>query len=74
MADATAHAIRKVAEAIEAHGGINAVNLKVAEKYVEAFANVAKEGNTLILPGNLAEMGYMVATAMSIVKTQKQAS
>lgn len=71
VADATAHAIRKVAEAIEAPGGINAVNLKVAEKYVEAFANVAKEGNTLILPGNLSEMGSMVATAMSIVKTQK---
>jgi regulator of protease activity HflC (stomatin/prohibitin superfamily) len=71
VADATAHAIRKVAEAIEAPGGINAVNLKVAEKYVEAFGNVAKESNTLILPGNLAEMGAMVATAMSIVKTQK---
>lgn len=71
VADATAHAIRKVAEAIEAPSGINAVNLKVAEKYVEAFGNVAKEGNTMILPGNLAEMGSMVATAMSIVKAQK---
>ena len=52
-------------------GGMDAVNLKVAEKYVEAFSNVAKEGNTLILPGNLADMGGMVATAMSIVKAQK---
>jgi hypothetical protein len=43
---------------------------KVAEKYVEAFGNVAKTGNTLILPGNLADMGSMVATAMSIVKSQ----
>jgi hypothetical protein len=60
-----------VAEAIEAPGGMSAVNLKVAEKYVEAFAQVAKEGNTLILPGNLAEMGSMVATAMSIMKAQK---
>ena len=71
VADATAQAIRMVADAIEAPGGMNAVNLKVAEKYVEAFANVAKQGNTLILPGNLAEMGSMVATAMSIVKAQK---
>lgn len=71
VASATAQAIRAVAEAIEAPGGMNAVNLKVAEKYVEAFANVAKEGNTLILPGNLADMGGMVATAMSIVKAQK---
>jgi len=71
VADATAQAIRMVADAIEAPGGMNAVNLKVAEKYVEAFSNVAKEGNTLILPGNLADMGGLVATAMSIVKAQK---
>jgi regulator of protease activity HflC (stomatin/prohibitin superfamily) len=71
VADATAQAIRRVAEAIESPGGMNAVNLKVAEKYVDAFANVAKEGNTLILPGNLADMGGMVATAMSIMKAQK---
>ncbi len=71
VASANAQAIRQVAEAIEAPGGMNAVNLKVAEKYVEAFGNVAKEGNTLILPGNLADMGGLVATAMSIVKGQK---
>jgi len=71
VAAATAQAIEQVAHAIQSPGGMEAVNLKVAEQYVEAFGNVAKEGNTLILPGNLAEMGTMVATAMSIVKTQK---
>jgi len=71
VAAATAMAISQVALAIQSPGGMDAVNLKVAEKYVEAFGNVAKEGNTLILPGNLADMGAMVATAMSIVKTQK---
>ena len=71
VADATAQAIRMVAQAIEAPGGMNAVNLKVAEKYVDAFGNVAKTGNTMILPGNMAEMGSMVAAAMSIVKNQK---
>src|SRR5512143_621825 len=71
VANATADAIRKIAEAIRSPGGEQAVNLKVAEKYVEAFSNVAKEGNTLILPGNLSDMGGMVATAMSIVKAQK---
>jgi len=71
VATANAQAIQQVAMAIQSPGGMEAVNLKVAEKYVEAFGNVAKEGNTLILPGNLAEMGSMVATAMSIVKTQK---
>jgi len=71
VAAATAMAISQVALAIQSPGGMDAVNLKVAEKYVEAFGNVAKAGNTLILPGNLADMGAMVATAMSIVKTQK---
>jgi len=71
VASATAQAIQQVALAIQSPGGMDAVNLKVAEKYVEAFGNVAKEGNTLILPGNMADMGGMVAAAMSIVKTQK---
>lgn len=71
VATATASAIQQVALAIQFPGGIEAVNLKVAEKYVEAFGNVAKQGNTLILPGNMADMGTMVAAAMSIVKTQK---
>jgi len=71
VADGNAQAIRIVAQAIESPGGMNAVNLKVAEKYVEAFAHVAKEGNTLVLPGDLANMGGMVAAAMSIVKAQK---
>ena len=71
VAAATAQAIQQVALAIQSPGGMDAVNLKVAEKYVEAFGNVAKQGNTLILPGNLADMGTMVATAMSIVKAQK---
>jgi hypothetical protein len=60
-----------VAEAIESPGGMNAVNLKVAEKYVEAFGNVAKQGTTMILPSNMADMGSMIAAAMSVVKGQK---
>jgi hypothetical protein len=47
---------------------------KVAEIYVDAFANVAQEGNTLILPGNLAVLSGMIATAMSVVKTQSKAA
>ena len=71
VATATAQAIQQVAQAIQSPGGMDAVNLKVAEKYVEAFGNVAKAGNTMILPGNMADMGSMVAAAMSIVKAQK---
>jgi len=71
VAAANAQAIQQVALAIQSQGGIEAVNLKVAEKYVDAFSGVAKEGNTLILPGNLTDMGSMVAAAMSIVKAQQ---
>lgn len=71
VADATAQAIRKVADAIESPGGMNAVNLKVAEKYVEAFAHIAKQSTTLILPSNMADMGSMIATAMTVIKGQK---
>jgi len=71
IAEATAHAIVQVGEAVRQPGGMEAVNLKVAERYVEAFGNVAKEGNTLVLPGNLADMGGLIATAMSVVKAGK---
>lgn len=71
VAEANAQAIKQIAQAIQSTGGIEAVNFKVAEQYVEAFARVAKEGNTLILPGNLADLGGLVATAMSIVRNQK---
>lgn len=68
IAEATAIAIEKVAQATTAPGGLEAVNLKVAENYVDAFANLAKEANTLIIPGDLSNMGSMVASAMEIIK------
>src|SRR3974390_825061 len=49
IAEANAKAIRQVAEAIESPGGLQAVNLKVAEQYVGAFANIAKTNNTVIV-------------------------
>lgn len=72
IATATAEAITKVANAIEQPGGLAAVNLQVAENYVEAFGKLAKEGNTLILPGNLSDMGSMIASAMTIIKNNNK--
>lgn len=76
VAKAQAEAIRAVAQAISEPQGMQAVNLQVAEKYVEAFGKIAKEGNTLLLPANLADMGSMVASAMTIIREQngKQAA
>ena len=71
VAAAQAEAIRIVAEATAKEGGMVAVNLQVAEKYVEAFANVAKQGNTLIVPANLGDMASLIASAMNIVKAEK---
>jgi regulator of protease activity HflC (stomatin/prohibitin superfamily) len=73
IAEATAEAIRKVAAAIQSPGGMEAVNLKVAERYVEAFAGLAKAGNSLILPANLADVGGLIASAMTVVKSQQAA-
>ncbi|MEM5276941.1 stomatin-like protein [Cupriavidus taiwanensis] len=71
VAEANAQAIQKIGNAIRTEGGMDAVNLKVAEEYVAAFGNLAKQGNTLIVPGNLGEMSSMIASALQIVKGQK---
>jgi len=69
IAAANAEAIARVARAVELPGGMQAVNLKVAEKYVEAFAGIAKAGNTLIVPSNMADISTLIAGAMSVVKS-----
>lgn len=68
IAQATAEALRMVAEATNAPGGMNAVNLQVAEKYVEAFSKLAKEGNTLVVPANLGDLSTLITSAMTMVK------
>lgn len=68
IAQATAEALRMVAEATNTPGGMNAVNLQVAEKYVEAFSKLAKEGNTLVVPANLGDLSTLITSAMTMVK------
>src|SRR4051812_26272460 len=67
IAEATAAGVRAVAEAIADKGGYEAANLKVAQQYVEAFGNLEKTSNTLIIPGNVADIGGFVATAMTVL-------
>jgi regulator of protease activity HflC (stomatin/prohibitin superfamily) len=67
VAEANAQAIQKIGASIQEHGGMDAVNLKVAEQYVNAFANLAKQGNTLIVPGNMGDLSSMIASALTIV-------
>ncbi len=70
VAEATAQSIRLVAEAISTDRGMDAVQLKVAENLVEQFGKLAKTNNTLILPANFADMGSLIASAMSVVKSE----
>jgi len=68
IATATAEGLKKVAEAISVNGGMEAVQLRVAEKTVEQFGHLAKATNTLILPSNFGDMSSIIATAMTVVK------
>ena len=70
IAEANAKAIRQVAEAIAEPGGMDAVNLKVAEEYITAFGNLARIGNTLVVPANLTDVAAFVTTATSILKSK----
>eukprot|EP00055_Hartaetosiga_balthica_P003749 m.8882 g.8882 ORF g.8882 m.8882 type:complete len:350 (-) comp3290_c0_seq1:194-1243(-) len=70
-ADATAKAIRTVAEAIQSEGGQDAVALTIAKEYIEAFGNIAKETNTTLLPANLSDPASMIAQASTIFNNVK---
>lgn len=70
VAEATANGIREIAAAINEEGGINAVNLRVAEQYISEFGNLAQKGNSLIIPANLSDPAGIIATAMTVIKDQ----
>ena len=68
IAEATAQAIERVGNAAQLPGGDTAVNLRVAEQYVEAFAQLARTNNTMIVPANLGNVAGLIATAMKTVQ------
>ncbi|KAK3670059.1 Synaptotagmin-like protein 2 [Recurvomyces mirabilis] len=74
-AKATAAGIEAVAQSIEQgqSSAQNAVSLSVAEKYVDAFGKLAKEGTSVVVPGNVGDIGSMIATAMSVYGSVNQA-
>ena len=71
LADASASALRQVGDAIRAPGGIDAVNLRVAEHYVDAFGKLAKTNNSIIVPADMSDMSGLIASALTIVKSQR---
>jgi regulator of protease activity HflC (stomatin/prohibitin superfamily) len=66
-AQATAEGLRKVAEALQSKGGNEAMQLRVAEQYIIKFGEIAKETNTVVLPANLADVGSIIGTALTMI-------
>jgi regulator of protease activity HflC (stomatin/prohibitin superfamily) len=71
VANATANGLRAISKAISEENGLNAVNLRIAEQYLGAFAGLAKANNTMILPSNLSDIAGIVATATSVFNEVK---
>jgi regulator of protease activity HflC (stomatin/prohibitin superfamily) len=66
VATATAEGLRLVAEAAGSPGGMQAMQLRVAEEYLAQFGNLARQGNTLVVPANLSDVAGMIAMAMQV--------
>jgi regulator of protease activity HflC (stomatin/prohibitin superfamily) len=68
VATATAQGLREVADAVTDQGGPDAMQLRIAEQYIQQFGNLAKAGNTFVVPSNLADLTSMMALATDIAK------
>ena len=71
VASATAEGIRQVADAIRTDGGIEAVQLRVAEQYVTQFGQIARHTNTVVVPANVSDVAGMIAAAMKVFDSAK---
>ncbi len=74
VATATAEGLRRVANSVIAEGGAEAMQLRIAEQYVAEFGNLAKTGNTYVVPANLADLTSMMALATDIAKSKGRAA
>jgi len=70
VATATAEGLRKVAESLIGQGGEQAMQLRVAESYLQQFGKLAKEGNTLIVPSNLTDLASMISLATTVARKE----
>jgi regulator of protease activity HflC (stomatin/prohibitin superfamily) len=74
VARATAEGLRLVAETVSASGGVEAMQLRIAEDYVRQFGNLAKSANTLVVPANLSDVAGMITLATKIFGNGKPES
>ncbi|MBT8087114.1 MAG: paraslipin, partial [Gammaproteobacteria bacterium] len=68
VATATAEGLRRVAQTVISEGGAEAMQLRIAEQYIGEFGNLAKTGNTFVVPANLGDLTSMMALATDIAK------
>ncbi|KAF5450551.1 hypothetical protein F2P56_030886 [Juglans regia] len=68
-ARATAEGLATVSQAVMKNGGIEAASLRIAEQYIHAFNNIAKEGTTILLPSGVANPASMMAQALTMYKS-----
>jgi regulator of protease activity HflC (stomatin/prohibitin superfamily) len=71
VALATAEGIREIAKAINEKGGLNAVNLRIAEQYLNEFGKLAKTNNSIIIPSNLSDIAGVIKSVTTVIKEQK---
>src|SRR5438067_5553391 len=67
IATATAEGLRRVADAMKIPGGVDAMQLRIAEAYIKQFGELAKNGTSMIVPANVADISSMIATAMNVM-------
>ncbi len=72
LATATANGLKQISEAIGHENGIQAVNLRIAEQYLQEFGKLAQINNTMIIPQNMNDISSMLATAMSVIDHTKK--
>jgi regulator of protease activity HflC (stomatin/prohibitin superfamily) len=72
VASATAQGIREVAAAIRTDGGMEAVQLRVAEQYVTQFGQIARQTNTVVVPANVSDVAGMIAAAMKVFDSTRR--
>ena len=72
VATATAEGLRQVAEALRTEGGRDAMQLRIAEQWVEQFGRLAKAGNTFVVPANLSDIGSVIALATGMLRRDEK--
>jgi len=74
VARATAEGLRSVADALRIEGGTDAMQLRIAEAYIAEFGQLARQGNTFVVPANLTDIASMVALATGVARGENGAS